>query len=88
MEDTQQVIPQGEYHNLPVDGYKPTQSDEKINAVNALKYAERQYAEAWKIVNGMDGVDKCWMAVAKTHIQEGTMAASRAVFQPADVFVD
>jgi hypothetical protein len=34
----------------------------------------------------MDGVDKRWMAVAKTHIQEGTMAASRAVFQPEDVF--
>lgn len=86
MEGTQEVVPQGEYHGLPVDGYAPTQSDDKINAVNALKHAERQYAEAWKIVNGMDGVDKRWMAVAKTHIQEGTMAASRAVFQPEDVF--
>ena len=86
MEGTQQVVPQGEYHSPPVDGYRPTLDDVKINAVNALKHAERQYAEAWKIVNGMDGVDKRWMAVAKTHIQEGTMAASRAVFQPEDVF--
>ena len=88
MEGTQQVVPQGEYHGLPVDGYKPTQSDEKINAVNALKHAERQYAEVWKIVNRIEGVDKRWMAVAKTHIQEGTTAACKAVFQPADVFAD
>lgn len=88
MEDAQQVVPQGEYHGLPVDGYKSTQSDEKINAVNALKHAERQYANAWKVVNALDDVDKNWMAVAKTHIQEGTMAACRAVFQPADVFAD
>lgn len=82
----QESVPQGEYHGLPVAGYAPTQSAENVNAVNLLKSAERTYAEAWKQVNALPGVDKRWMAVAKTHIQEGTMAASRAVFQPEDVF--
>lgn len=88
MPDSQQVVPQGEYHGLPVDGYKSTQSDEKINAVNLLKHAERQYAEAWKIVNRMDDVDKRCMALAKTNVQDATMWASRAVFGPDDVFAD
>lgn len=81
-------VPEGEYHSPPVDGYRPTLGADKINAVNTLKAAERQYAAAWKAVSQLDGVDKRWMAVAKTHIQEGTMAASRAVFQPEDVFAD
>lgn len=86
MDNTQQVVPQGTYHGLPVDGYAPTQSDEQINAVNALKLAERQYAEAWKAVRATGLADERWMRVAKTHVQEATMAASRAVFQPEDVF--
>lgn len=81
-------VPEGEYHGLPVTGYAPTQSAENVKAVNLLKSAERTYAEAWRQVSALPNVDKRWMAVAKTHIQEGTMAASRAVFQPEDVFAD
>jgi hypothetical protein len=47
---------------------------------------ERQVGELWKEFKGFDDIDPRWMAVAKTHLQEGFMAFVRAIAQPEDVF--
>lgn len=74
-----------EQAGLPVKGYAPTQSDDAINAVNRLKVLEEQYLrELDTISNSVDVLqpDIRWIAIARTHIQEGTMAAARSIFKP------
>lgn len=75
---------------LPVKGYAPTQSQAAIDAVNQLKVLEEKYLRYLDLLisaNGpsdLDGAlyDPRWLAIARTHIQEGTMAAARAIFKP------
>lgn len=85
-----------EVQGLPVAGYKPTQSLGAIAFVNALKEAEER---ALRLLDQLDQVvvppalgapdmpapDTRWVAIARTEIQKGFMAAARAVFQPGRV---
>lgn len=69
---------------LPVKGYKPTQSPEAIEAVNAVKVAEERFLrEVDALSQWLDpGEPQRCLALARSHIQTGTMWAARAVFQP------
>jgi hypothetical protein len=75
-----------EVKGLPVPGYKPTQSQEAIQAVTKIKHAEERVLRLIdELVEDEDEVispDTRWLSIARTHFQEGFMAASRAVFQP------
>lgn len=79
---------------LPVSGYT-AQSDEKVALVNEFKRdEERLLRKLDKLVAekfydaqtllGIDGkgIDQRWLAIARSHLQEGFMALNRAVFQP------
>lgn len=80
---------------LPVAGYT-AQSDEKVALVNEfkadeerlLRKMERMAPENWLRPGTADNddpvgrYDQRWIAVARTHFQEGFMALNRAVFQP------
>ena len=80
-------IPSEPAKGLPVAGYKPTQPPEAIAAVNRLKEHEERAlrvldALAEDTAHGVLSVDGRWLAIARTQIQQGFMAAARAVFQP------
>lgn len=73
-----------EHEGLPVHGYRP-QPQDAIDRVNQNKKLEewvlRIIDEHGKVVE----YDKRWIAIAKTHIEQGFMALNRAVFQPQRV---
>lgn len=65
-----------------VIGYrKHTQAE--IDAVNNTKDAENQLGD-WiaQLQRDVPNVDPRWVAIARTHFQQGFMALNRAVFQP------
>jgi len=61
-------------------------SQGEIDAMNAVKAAEASFAGLWRELGTIDGVDRRWLAVARTHIEEGCSAAVRAVARPASPF--
>lgn len=69
----------------PISGYRQL-SDDTIVTVNSIKAFERQVGQLWRTIGEGDEVDRRWMALAKTHLQEGFMAFVRAVAKPEDVF--
>ena len=83
----QDIYPMTEEHKgLPVHGYQP-QSDAKVALVNEFKQDEERLLRKLDGVYdtteaGMPTYDRRWVAVARTHFQEGFMALNRAVFQP------
>ncbi|MDR5655423.1 DUF7681 family protein [Ruixingdingia sedimenti] len=69
---------------LPVAGYRP-QSDRAVATVNSNKILEERILRQIDALERDPAVDRRWLAIAKTHIQEGFQAMNRAVFQPARI---
>lgn len=70
-----------EHKGLPVAGYV-AQSDRNVQLVNTNKQMEERllrHIEIWQ------GLDPRWLAVARTHFEQGFMALNRAVFQPTRI---
>ena len=68
----------------PVRGYRALTQDE-INEMNRLKAAERDALEALNEAFdrvGIDGLDMRWLAIARSHIEQGFMCAVRAIAKP------
>jgi hypothetical protein len=70
------------HKGLPVAGYKP-QSEEAVAYVNTNKLLEEELLRRLDAMG--TAFDKRWLAIARTHIEQGFMAMNRAVFQPARV---
>jgi hypothetical protein len=75
---------------LPVAGYS-AQSDDKVDMVNHNKAMEERILRRLDYLNNCvvtataPEFDRRWLAIARTHIEQGFMAMNRAVFQPARV---
>jgi hypothetical protein len=69
---------------LPVSGYKP-QSDQAVELVNANKRAEEMVLRILDDLATREEVDKRWLAIGRTQIEQGFMAVNRAVFKPGRV---
>ena len=67
--------------NSPVKGYT-SQSTEKVELVNEFKEFEERLLRKLDFLPTPIQVDGRWVAIARTHFQEGFMALNRAVFQP------
>jgi len=70
-----------EYTGLPVHGYQP-QASAKVGIVNVNKQLEERMLRRLDWLWSQPGLDKRWLSIAKTRIEEGYMAMNRAVFQP------
>lgn len=72
---------------MPVHGYKP-QSQEAVDIVNSMKEMEERVLRFLDYL-GQPGnpIDGRWLAIGRTHIQQGFMAVARSVFQPARVIL-
>ncbi len=69
---------------LPVTGYT-TQPPEKVAVVNQNKRIEESVLRQLDLMQdaAVDmGFDARWLAIARTHIEQGFMAMNRAVFRP------
>lgn len=72
------------HKDLPVSGYRP-QSDLAVELVNQNKAAEEAVLRLLDGLAEFPGIDRRWLAVGRTHIEQGFMAANRAVFRPGRV---
>lgn len=69
---------------LPVSGYR-SQSDKAVAIVNENKAIEERILRKLDNLAQDPAVDRRWLAIARTNIEQGFMAMNRAVFQPARV---
>ena len=72
------------HQGLPVAGYQP-QSDEAILLVNLMKATEEKLLRALDDLAERDDVDKRWLAIGRTQIEQGFMAVNRSIFRPGRV---
>lgn len=71
------------HEGLPVAGYKP-QSAMAVELVNANKQAEEEILRTldWLAAQPDGSVDKRWLAIGRTQIEQGFMAVNRSIFKP------
>lgn len=73
-----------EHVGLPVPGYKP-QTEDAVGRVTANKLMEEDVLRSLDVLAALNWVDKRWLAIGRTKIEEGFMAINRSIFQPARV---
>jgi hypothetical protein len=66
---------------LKITGYRDL-SFEEVEAINYCKHIGEQVSALCDYVDGTDGVDKRWVAIARTDLQKGFMALVRAISRP------
>ena len=64
-----------------ITGYRDLTQDE-INLMNMVKGLAAKAGAELEIVNNASDIDKRWVAIARTHLQEGFMALTRAIARP------
>lgn len=69
---------------LPIAGYRPLQ-ERTTSLVNANKHTEERILRMIDELQGDADVDKRWLAVARTQIEQGFMALNRSIFKPVRV---
>lgn len=72
------------HEGLPVAGYKP-QSDKNVELVNGMKVTEEVVLRCLDDLAAMPDVDKRWLAIGRTQIEQGFMAVNRSIFKPGRV---
>jgi hypothetical protein len=73
------------HEGLPVAGYQP-QSQSNVDIVNQNKRLEEQVLRVLDdILTNNHDIDRRWLAIGRTHIEEGFMAVNRAIFKPQRV---
>lgn len=80
-------IDMSEHKGLPVSGYTP-QSSDNVSLVNRNKAAEERILRILDELKDIERVDKRWLAIGRTNIEEGFMAINRSIFNPKRVVLD
>ena len=75
-----------EHQALPVEGYMP-QSTASVDLVNSNKRIEEQVLQILdRLALANDGsVDKRWLAIGRTQLEQAFMAINRSIFQPSRI---
>lgn len=66
---------------LPVAGYKP-QSGHSVQTVNNNKRVEEETLRLLDMYADLPEVDKRWLAIGRTHLEQAWMAINRSIFKP------
>jgi hypothetical protein len=72
------------HEGLPVAGYRP-QSEGNVAMVNDNKTVEERLLRVLDEMASEERFDRRWLAIARTHFEEGFMAFNRAIFRPGRV---
>ncbi len=75
------------HQGLPVVGYRP-QGEAALELVNRNKRIEEEVLRILDALAHGDDIDKRWLAIGRTQIEQGFMAVNRAIFQPARVSLE
>ena len=76
-----------DHKGLPVKGYSD-QTSEAVQMVNLNKQDEERILRSIDLYAMNPDVDKRWLSIAKTHIEQGFMAMNRAIFKPQRIQLD
>lgn len=76
-----------ELNPLPVSGYT-SQAPEKVALVNQNKRLEESLLRQLDLMVDDPGVDKRWLAIGRTQLEQAFMAINRAVFKPQRINLD
>lgn len=68
----------------PVKGYT-AQTKEKLDTVNSNKEVEERILQVLDVWKTDPEIDQRWLAIGRTHIEQGFMAINRAIFKPERV---
>lgn len=72
------------FNGLPVYGYQ-MQSQTAVEMVNINKATEERLLRMMDDFVGRPEIDKRWLAIARTNIEQGFMALNRSIFRPGRV---
>ncbi len=72
------------HDGLPVAGYRP-QNQRNVDLVNENKTLEERVLLQLDFLATFDDVDKRWLAVGRTQLEQAFMAINRSVFKPERV---
>jgi len=70
-----------ENQHRKITGYREL-SEEEIISMNAVKDHAKWTEEIVDGVAGLKDADQRWVSIAKTHLQQGFMALTRAIAKP------
>lgn len=70
-----------ENQHRQITGYREL-TQEEIDLMNMVKGLAAKCGAELEIVNAAPDTDKRWVAIARTHLQEGFMALTRAIAKP------
>ncbi len=70
-----------ENQHRQITGYRELTQDE-IDLMNMVKGLAAKAGAELEIVNNNSDTDKRWVAIARTHLQEGFMALTRSIAKP------
>jgi hypothetical protein len=70
-----------ENQHLQIRGYRDLSPDE-VGRMNGIKRISESVGGMIEELQQHEGADQRWVAIAKTHLQQGFMAAVRAVAKP------
>jgi hypothetical protein len=70
-----------------VKGYQP-QGEMAIHLVNHMKEEEEKILRMLDKLVSSEHIDKRWLQIGRTHIEQGFMAVNRSIFQPKRVVLD
>lgn len=68
----------------PIPGYQDV-SAQKQALVSQNKLVEEEVLRLLDVLKTKAEIDQRWLAIGRTHIEEGFMAVNRAIFQPQRV---
>jgi hypothetical protein len=72
------------HEGLPVHGYQ-AQIESAVGEVNINKELEETVLRRLDQLKNLANVDQRWLAIGRTHLEEGFMAVNRSIFKPARV---
>ncbi len=73
-----------EHQPLPVSGYK-SQSEETVALVNVNKRQEELALRTLDDLAQRSDIDKRWLAIGRTYLEQAYMAINRSIFQPTRI---
>lgn len=68
-----------------ISGYRDI-NQEDIDVINSVKIAEDVLGQFYKEICLIDGIDKRWTSIARTHFEEGFSALVRSIVKPEQKF--
>lgn len=68
-------------NTTPITGYR-TLTEDEVTLINAIKAKGVELGDLVAQLEETPSLDKRWVAIGKTNLQQGLMALTRAVAQP------